>query len=112
MKKILLLIFVFLLVAISIYIFTSFSSGQNVVEFEGILTRFGDNTAIADAALTVGVDDYTIVTVPGWGPRVVVGESDIRREDVGKRVKVRAKRVDGKNFTLIGDTSYYIRLAQ
>ena len=116
MKKVLLFTSLFFLIILSAYVITNPSvrnviTGQEVVEFEGTLTQFSSG-AIADAPRTAVVNGYTIITSPGFGTPVITGKSDIGTNDVGKVVKVRAKRIDGKSLTLIGDTSYYIKLAE
>jgi hypothetical protein len=80
----------------------------SVIIFEGILEAY-DDSCIVDAQCKATVNGYTIITNPGMVvSRDPIGKSDVSRDDVGKKVKVRARIVSGKNLTLVGDEGHYV----
>lgn len=84
---------------------------EEIVEFEGKLTKFNDNCKV-DASCEATVEGYIIITNPGDVQVPTVGESDIWSDDIGKKVKVRAKRLNDKTLTLVGDSSLYVKLME
>ncbi|KKS83955.1 MAG: hypothetical protein UV59_C0029G0027 [Candidatus Gottesmanbacteria bacterium GW2011_GWA1_43_11] len=84
---------------------------EEVIEFEGKLTKFNDNCKV-DASCEATVNGYIIITNPGDVQVSALGESDIWSDDIGKKVKVRAKRLDNKTLTLVGDSSLYVKLTE
>ena len=87
------------------------NNGEEIFEFEGKLTKFDDSCKV-DATCKAVANEYTIITNPGDVGVPAIGTSDIWTDDVGKTVKVRAKRVNDKNFTLVGDSTLYVKLAE
>lgn len=120
MKKILLLTSLFILIALSVFIISNssirnyFKEQLDVVEFEGTITSNYTNGAIADASGYIVVNGYNIIITRGFGPPASGprGVYDIKSNDIGKKVKVRAKKVDEKTLTIYGDSSYYVKLAE
>ncbi len=83
---------------------------NGVVTYEGTMTAF-DNRCYVDAQCIATVGDYTIEVSPGMVGEVILGKSDVNDDTIGKKVKVRAKKVTDNELTIVGDESYYVLVA-
>lgn len=71
------------------------------------MTAFNDSCKV-DAACVATVSGYEIIVNPGDIGPVIRGKTDVWSEDIGKTVKVRARKVDSSTLTIEGDESYFV----
>lgn len=107
---ILLLIFFFFVSPKTVYLRISDvkNNFSTVEEFSGVVTAF-TSTCEVDGACVAVVDGKTILTNPGdVGNVIKLGKSDVWKNDIGMKVKVRAIHLEGNQYTLVGREDLYV----
>ncbi len=86
---------------------TESSPQSDIIEFEGVMDGFVSDCAF-DALCIANVKGYNIIVGAGLRPAPEeVGQSDVGADDVGKTVKVRARK-DGEYYTIYGSNDLYV----
>ena len=83
-----------------------------VIEFEGMLTDFND-ACYYDGYCVAHVNGYTIITGMGDSPTPPpMGVSDVSMQDIGKQVKVRARKTSATELTISGSKTFYVTVVE